>query len=368
MAEAPAIQPAAAFDQWYVESSYQEFVRSEGAPLYEGSGLEDLTTLELADWERRGGKVAYTRLGNQEVYALQIVEIPPGGQLKPEHHTYDAVMLVIQGRGVTNIWQQGEPPHTVEWQEGALLAIPLNAWHQEFNASGTEPCRFMMGTNMAQMINHYHSVDFIFNNPYAFRDRYSATMEEFYSDKGKHWNLRLYETNFIPDVTTFAVDAWREKGYRTAISRLSMASSSIGLHILDVGEGTYATAHRHDAGAHVICVGGTGYETLFFEGEEPRRLPLHPYGVVAPKRFEFHQHFDTGKGAMRQVAFRGVSPRYGAGVRYDPVGASQSRDPTAAGYQINYEREDAKVRETYYRELERSGVELRLPPVDQGRS
>ncbi len=40
----------ASFDEWYVKSSYQEFVRREGAPLYEGSALEDLASLPLADW------------------------------------------------------------------------------------------------------------------------------------------------------------------------------------------------------------------------------------------------------------------------------------------------------------------------------
>ena len=68
----------ASFEDWYVTSSYQDFVRREGAPLYEGSALADLASLPLADWERRGGKVAYTRLGDQEDYSLQIVEIPPG--------------------------------------------------------------------------------------------------------------------------------------------------------------------------------------------------------------------------------------------------------------------------------------------------
>ncbi len=361
-------EPEAKFNEWYVESSYQEFVRSEGAPLYEGSALEDLRALELADWERRGGRVAYTRLGDHETYALQIVEIPPGGSLKPEHHMYDAVMLAIAGRGISNIWQTGEEPHTVEWQEGSLLAIPLNAWHQEFNASGTEPCRFVMGTNMAQMINHYHNIDFIFNNPYSFTDRYTAKADAYFADQPKHWNLRLFETNFIADVTTFGVDAWAEKGHRTGISRLSMASTALGIHILDVAEGTYATAHRHDAGAHVIVVGGEGYELLYFEGEEnPRRMPLRPYGVVAPKRNEFHQHFNTGKDSLRQLALRGTSTRYGLGKRYDPLGAAQETDPSAPGYKIAYEREDPRIREEYYRELERKGIDLRLPPVGQGR-
>ena len=71
---------------------------------------------------------------------------------------------------------------------------------------------------------------------------------------------------------------------------------------------------------------------------------------------------------MRQVAFRGGPARYGTGRAYNPLGAAQTVDPSASGYQINYEREDPAIREEYYKELERTGVELRLPPVDQGRS
>ena len=168
------------FDEWYVKSSYQEFVQSEGAPLYEGSALEDLATLPLAPWERRGGKVAYTRLGNHENNNLQIVEIAPKGELKPERHIYDAIMYVMRGKGATTIWQEGEPKHTVEWEEGSLLAIPLNAWHQEFNSSAGEPCRILFGTNLAHVVNLYHNFDFIFNNLFSFNDRYSSSMHSFF--------------------------------------------------------------------------------------------------------------------------------------------------------------------------------------------
>jgi quercetin dioxygenase-like cupin family protein len=141
------------FDEWYVKSSFQKFVQQEGAPLYEGSVLQDLATLPLADWERRGGKVAYTRLGNQENNNLQIVEIPPKGELKPERHIYEAIMYVMRGKGATTLGQEGEPKHTVGWEEGSLLAVPLNAWHQEFNSSADEPCRILFGTNLAHVIN-----------------------------------------------------------------------------------------------------------------------------------------------------------------------------------------------------------------------
>jgi mannose-6-phosphate isomerase-like protein (cupin superfamily) len=363
-------QRPASFEEWYVTSSYQDFVRREGAPLYEGSALEDLASLPLADWERRGGKVAYTRLGDQEDYSLQIVEIPPGGALKPERHMYDAVMYVMRGRGATTIWQEGEPKHTVEWGEGALLTVPLNAWHQEFNASGEEPVRLLFGTNLAHVINLYHNVDFVFNNPYAFTDRYSYHMQDYFNDPGKHWNLRLYETNFIPDIRKFPLDTYPERGIRTSIMRLSMASTAIGMHVMSVSEGTYATAHRHQAGAHVIVVEGSGYELMFMEHERdhPRKVDASAYAVVAPKLNEYHQHFNTGKGDYKMLAFRGHSLRYGIGEQYDPNSTSQSTDRAAASFKIPYAEEDPHIRQSYWHDLARNGIDLRLEPVDQGRS
>jgi quercetin dioxygenase-like cupin family protein len=356
------------FDEWYVKSSYQNFVRQEGVPLYEGSALEDLGSLILADWERRGGKAAYTRLGDQEFYNLQIVEIPPGGELKPERHIYDSVMYVMKGRGATTIWQEGEPRTTVEWEEGALLAIPLNACHQEFNSSGYEPCRILFGTNMAHVINLYGNLDFVFNNPFVFRDRYTHSMQSFFSDKGQQWNLRLYETNFIPDIRKFALDPYPERGNRTSIMRLSMSNTSIGMHIMSVSEGTYVTAHRHEARAHVIVVEGQGYELLFMPGEEKQRRKVRtvPYAVVAPRHNEYHQHFNTGKGEYRMLAFRGSGLRQGGGRRYDPARTAHDKNPFDLSFKIAYEKEDPAIREEYYNVLEKNGISLRLKPLDQG--
>lgn len=359
------------FEEWYVASSYQSFVDQEGVPLYEGSALEDLATLPLRDWQRRGGKAAYTRMGDDETNSLQIVEIAPGGQLTAEHHMYDAVMFVLSGRGASAIWQAGEPVQHVEWHEGSLLAIPLNSWHQEFNGSGAEPCRVVFGTNMPHAINHYHNLDFIFDCSYSFTDRYTAKRNDYFSDEGTHWNLRLFETNFIPDIRVFPLDPWPERGLRTSIMRLSMAATSLGLHILDVSEGTYVTAHRHYAGAHVIQVGGAGYELMFMPGDrdEPdryERRELAAYGVIAPKNLEYHQHFNTGKEPFRQLAIRGGGVRYGSGRTYNPVGAAISDDPFAWSHKIRHTEEPASVREAYYAELARHGINLRLEPIDQG--
>lgn len=361
-----SVEPAT-FDEWYISSAYQQFVKQEGAPLYEGSALEDLASLPLADWERRGGKVAYTRLGDQEDHNLQIIEIPPGGQLKPERHMYDATMYVLQGRGSTVIWQDGQPKRSVEWQEGSLLGIPLNAWHEELNASGREPCKILFGTNMAHVINLYHNLDFVFNTPVAFTDRYSYERTSYFNDDGKHWGLRIYEANFIPDIRRFSLDPYPERGNRTAIMRIAMADSAVGMHIMSVSEGTYATAHRHQAGAHVIVVQGDGYELLYMPGEEKnrRKVRARPYAVVAPQLNEFHHHFNAGHGEYKMLAFRGGGVRHGWGMRYDPNVTSQSKDPNAWSYMIPFNQEDPTIREEYYAELEKNGVTARLEPVEQ---
>jgi gentisate 1,2-dioxygenase len=362
------------FDEWWVGSHYRRFVKSEGVPLYEGSALENLATLPLADWERRGGKAAYTRMGDHESVNLQIVEIPPRGELKPERHMYESVMYVMSGSGATTIWQEGEPRRTIEWEEGALLAIPLNAWHQEFNSSSDKPCRIFFGTNLAQVINLYHNTDFIFNNPFVFKDRYSFSSEDDYTEKAKHWNLRLFETNFIPDIRTFPLDPWTERGTNTSIMRLSMGKSGSLIHILEAGVGTYVTAHRHGPGAHVIIIGGEGYEYLFMPGGEKnpemrQKVPVKPYSVVSPRLNEYHQHFNTGNTPFRQLAFKGwgqVTSIVTSRGEYDPRGASRSDNPNAYSFKLRYDQEDPAIREEYYRELEKNGIDLRLEPADQG--
>ena len=357
------------FEEWYVNSSYREFVKMEGVPLYEGSYLEDLGALPLADWERRGGKAAYTRLGDQETNGLQIVEIPPKAELRPEHHMYDEVMFVLKGRGATTIWQEGEPKHTVEWDKGSLLGIPLNTWHQEFNASSDEHCRLVFGNNLPHILNLYHNLDFVFNNAFSFKDRFAYDMESFFTEPGRKWKPKVFETNFIPNVYTFELDPLPEGGYRTEVMRISMASTSMGIHIKSVAEGTYTNAHRHLAGAHVMVIAGEGYELLFMPGEENNRQKVvtKPFSVIAPKNFEFHHHFNTGKGPYVQLAFRGGPARYGMGRKYVPEPSFQDKDRHSVSFKIAYEKENPSIRDEYYVELEKRGISLRLPPIDQGR-
>jgi hypothetical protein len=93
----------------------------------------------------------------------------------------------------------------------------------------------------------------------------------------------------------------------------------------------------------------------------------NPYAVVAPKHNEFHQHFNTGHGEYRLLAFRGSGLRFGTGIPFNPALTAQDKDPHALAFKITYEKEDPAIREEYYQELEKNGIELRLKPLDQGR-
>ena len=51
---------------------------------------------------------------------------------------YEEIFFVLKGRGATAVWYEGQPRHTFEWQEGSVFSIPLNAWHELYNASGED--------------------------------------------------------------------------------------------------------------------------------------------------------------------------------------------------------------------------------------
>ena len=63
--------------------------------------------------------------------------------------------------------------------EGSLFAIPLNASYQHFNASGTEPARYIAVTNAPPMMRLFRNQEFIFDSPVGFKDRFGGEADYF---------------------------------------------------------------------------------------------------------------------------------------------------------------------------------------------
>ena len=66
-----------------------------------------------------------------------------------------------------------------------LFGIPLNAHHQHFNGSGSEPARYVATTNLPPIINAFEETEFIFNTPYDFKGRFSGE-PDYFADQGEH--------------------------------------------------------------------------------------------------------------------------------------------------------------------------------------
>src|SRR5262249_51274114 len=122
------------------DTPYLRWVRGEGLDIISAHYVRNLRTVELKPWARRGGAGVYinheaSRTSND----CYVCEIPAGGKLAPQRQLFEEMILVLDGRGSTTVWNDQGRRITFEWKAGAMFAIPLNCWHQHFNGSGQAP-------------------------------------------------------------------------------------------------------------------------------------------------------------------------------------------------------------------------------------
>jgi mannose-6-phosphate isomerase-like protein (cupin superfamily) len=350
---------------FYLQDPYSDFLATEGVPVVDGFSI-DCLSLPLEPWSRMGGRGAYIHLaGRGEYLSCYLAEIPPASKLEPEKHFHDEVIHVLEGTGATSVELPTGERRTIEWGPGSLFAVPLNAWHQHFNTSGTERVRFGAVTNLPIILNLFHNLDFIYDNPIVFPERFGE--ERYFSAEGE---LRIvkpgrhqWETNFVADLRSFKLQDWKERGAGGTSIQFVLADSTMHAHISEFGVGTYKKAHRHQAGAHIFCVTGHGYSLLWLDGQNPVdtvRVDWKPGTLYAPPDDLFHQHFNTASQPSRYLALG-----FG-GVRH-PVLESRRRGYEAmdksveeGGEQIEYEHEDPRILAMYEQELAEEGIESRM--------
>ncbi|HZT08002.1 MAG TPA: ethanolamine ammonia lyase-activating protein [Chloroflexota bacterium] len=340
-------------------SPYQLWQKEEGIPVNTGSYVTDLYTLDLAPWPRTGQKGAFVNLADQEEDDGYVLEIAPGGQTEVQHHLYEETIFVLDGRGATTLWQKGKPKQTIEWQRGSMFSPPLNCYYQHFNLDGQKPARFYAVTNAPMVINMYRNTDFVFNDDYVFTDRYN-TEENYFTDPGTHVGIRMWRTNYVPDLRNFKLDDYHERGAGGVNMRFRLASNQMECHVSQFPPGTYKKAHKHGVGAHVLILSGIGYSLLWFKGEKPRKIDWKDGSVLSPKAMEYHQHFNTGPTPAAYLALRlGSLDRSGNEGRDGlPISTISERE---GGWQIDYEDEDPEVYALFERECAKNGATVVLP-------
>jgi oxalate decarboxylase/phosphoglucose isomerase-like protein (cupin superfamily) len=339
---------------------YDEFLHQEGIPIYTGFAIDDVGSVDLGPWARKGGRGAYINLeGNGGTNDCYVAEIPPGGSLEPGHQMFEELIWVVEGSGATQVWTDEKHKQSFEWNKGSLFSIPMNAWHQHHNGQGNKPARLLAVTDAPTVIGLFHNLDFVFNCPYKFTDRFGGE-DDYFNAQGKMYQRRVLETNFVPDTYTQELYGWKERGAGGRNVMFELAHNTMAAHISEFPVGTYKKAHRHGPGAHVIILSGEGYSLLWQQGGEIKQADWKPGTIVVPPNAWFHQHFNSGATPARYLALRWGSQRYIAGAFFSSDAMLADVDVKQGGAQIEYPDEDAYIHSHFEEHLGKSGATCRM--------
>ena len=357
-----AKEPGEALTDYGIADPYIDWIEREGVPLIVDFAFDDLNTLELGDWERKGGKGAIINIPNDEIpNDAQVVEIKAGGKSEPEHHMYETQIYVLSGRGATSIWNDEKDKATFEWHAGSLFAVPLNATYQFFNGSGIEPARYIAVTSAPPIMRLYRNDDFVFNNPYMFNERFSG-QEDAFNGNGKLYNKRVWESNFVPNAPDMPLYGWKERGAGGINAMLEMAKNSINSHISEFPIGTYKKAHKHGPGAHLILLSGDAGYSLLWQNDDRSDMRRADWKVgamvIVPGAGTVHQHFNSGTRRARYLALKGGS--HGLVKPYGGSYGTGSKSMNEGGSQIEYEDEERAIHDLFEAELTSVGATCRM--------
>lgn len=362
---------------------YEEWLKSEGLPVYRDYYVPDLRALELKPSKRLGVQGAYIDLkGGEGVNDGYLCEIPPGGSTTPQRYLFEEVIYILAGEGESVIWTPGGSKQSVKWRAGSVLGPPLNAWRQHINR-GKTPVRFLAITNAPVVIDLFHNLDFVFNNDFVFRDRYDSKPDYFSAtqDKLHHKSTTLEDSemaggvdtwngSFVPDARKLGLYESKERGAGNYRIELQLADNTMQAHISEFEVGTYKKAHRHGPGSHVVMLDGRGYTLMwkgaikYSESQTQVRVDWTEGSLFVPPDGWFHQHFNSGGDPARYLAAtwggdgKWFMRSLGGGGRTHRLGKTSTRK---GGNLIEYEDEDPVIREIFATELRKSGVKLKMP-------
>jgi mannose-6-phosphate isomerase-like protein (cupin superfamily) len=345
-------------------TAFEGWIESEGVPVVRDFVVGNLRSVELRPWARMGGNGAWLVLGSandQSATTPYVCEIPPGGKLEPEKHMYEEMIFILDGVGATEVWIDEKKKQAFEWGPNSLFAPPLNTWHRLVNGSGQKPVRFMALTNAPAVFNLYHNVEFVFDNPFVFRDRYEEE-QDYFSRKGEQKPGRVWDSNFIADINELSLHEWKERGPAARNVEIELAHNTIAGHISEGKPCVYRKAHRHGPGAYIFVLEGKGYSLMWPEGGTMKKYDWGAGSLFTPPNRWFHQHFTTSKEPVKRLALKGWGQKY-------PIGGWDllATGTDEGGDMIEYEDEDPSVRRMYEEEIKKVGMTLQMPPVSYKR-
>jgi hypothetical protein len=348
-------------------TGYERWMEDQEIPVVYGYGFEDIRDVKRSRWAAVGCDAAFIQLyGTESVTGMFVAELGPGEEIRPQRHLYELVVLVLDGQGEAEVWApgRGSGHQRFQWQPYSLFSVPLN-WHYTLRNTGTAPAVYAAVTNAPMMLDVFHDRAFIFDNDYHFASRsaqFGAEPERLTAGTG----VRAVHANLISSVNELPIDPDDRRGSGARITVFEMGGNVLAGHLAEWPVRQRQKAHYHAPGAVLLITKSEGYSLMwpsqagirpYESGNEDKvvRVPWRDGSAFCPPGQWFHQHFNTGEVAARQVAVRYGSTEHPVGFEFglqtDP---DRKIVPTrtslkAGGTTIDYEDEDPRIYADYRR-------------------
>ncbi len=357
-------EPSMAAEARAWKSPYELWKESEGLPTIRGLAVDNVYTTPLTPWKSRGGSGVFINLeGTGGFNDTYIHELGPRESSTPFKAIYEETIFILSGQGATTVWNHEDKKQTFEWHKNSYFAIPPNAYRQHHNLSGTEPARYIAMTGAPRVIDTFKNLEFVFNNPFIFSDRFDDE-QGYFQEKPLEGVRHGWKTNFVSDVIAASHrrqhgDGPDSGGWNRAIKgfgvSFDMVNSTVKSHSSGWGAGTYKKAHRHGPGIHVLILEGTGYSLMWQEGQPVQRVNWGPGTMLVPPEMWFHQHFAVSNQPVLFLAIGwGTDKPKAGGKQYVYVSTKLGGD------QIEWEDEDPQIHKDYEAELAKNGIQCQM--------
>lgn len=288
-------------------------------PHYAGLVIQDARTEPLKQsWERFGVNGMYIKMADYQITDGWLLEIPAKGQIKPQKHMFEAGIYFFGGPGHIILQQEGKRPQRIDFKYRTLFSVPLNVQYQIFNDSD-KPVRLVAVTSFPFSINSTNNEKYVWENDFAFTDRYDA--QEDFATYSEHTGENDTVTNVVPDAVEFELDAYDHRGKGTTNMHWKMAGNSIlDMHVSEMPAGVFKKAHRHSSDAFILLTSGKGYSITWPEGryEDRVRVDWQEGSIFVPPIYWYHQHYNPEpQGSARYMAINAPPIVVALGLRFN---------------------------------------------------
>ena len=172
-------QETFSFEPYTSKTFFDQWSAAEGIPVHTGYHIPNVREVELKSWKRLGVRAAIIDLtGAEGTDAAYVFELPPGQSTRPMRCMVEETVFVLDGQGETTVWHERGKTQSFKWSKRSLFSPPLNVWRVHKNL-GKTPAKLISFNDLPVMLDLMHNVDFIFNNEFAFRDRYNNEIDFF---------------------------------------------------------------------------------------------------------------------------------------------------------------------------------------------